>query len=69
MDRQEIKIEALHNQLLAALDTRLEDIKRLAYSLPLDSEDEKLVAMVVCFAGAFLELRRHEAAKLEAENG
>lgn len=66
MKPQQIRLNHMHNQMLVNLDTRLEDIERIANTLPLDTDDEKVLAMSMFFLASLLRRRRGEALLTEA---
>ena len=67
MTAQQARVESLKNQMLVNLDARLDDIERLAEEAPLDTRDEKIVAMVLFFTAGMLKERRGLAALLAEE--
>lgn len=61
------RINSLRNQMLASLDARMDDVCRVASSLPTDTPDEALIASVMCLMAGMLQERRGNAKILELE--
>ena len=65
MTAQQIRMESMRNQMLVNLDGLLDDISRLADTLPRDTADDKVGAMVMCHMAGVLFERRGNAILLE----
>jgi hypothetical protein len=56
-------VNAMHNQLLANLDSMLNDIERIAEDGPCNQRDEDITKKCMLFVAGYLHKRRAEAAE------
>jgi hypothetical protein len=67
MTERRLRLESMHNAMLNNLDSRLDDIGRIAHGLPTETDDEKIVAMTMLFMAGWLHARRADAVLMESE--
>jgi len=67
MTERRLRLESMHNAMLNNLDSRLDDIGRIARGLPKETDDEKIIAMTMLFMAGWLHTRRADAGLMESK--